>query len=160
MSSISFTSDRLLLRNLQLSDSVNFAQLAGDADVMSPIPLQIMSPQESEVHLAEVLDNKDIIALAITLKVTNEFIGFCAVYKDNEILYRLKPQHWKKGFGTEVASAIIDYCFTTLKMEYVTAEANKTNIASLKILSKFMMETSEYFNEELNCTNITFSSNY
>jgi ribosomal-protein-alanine N-acetyltransferase len=151
-----FTSERLAIRSLQLSDCQDFFDITGDKRVMSPIPQPILSRTESDAHLIEVIDNTAIDIFAITLKETGQFIGFCAVLKDNEILYRLKPSYWQKGYGKEVVAPLIEFCFKTLRLEYVTAEANETNIASVKILNRFMLPIEQYFNEELQCTNIRF----
>jgi ribosomal-protein-alanine N-acetyltransferase len=46
--------------------------------------------------------------------------------------------------------------FNVLKIEAVTADVNLTNLASIKILDKFMIFVKEFFNERDNCTDRTY----
>jgi RimJ/RimL family protein N-acetyltransferase len=150
------TSKNLIYRNLMLTDADNFYDILGNPKAMDPIPLKIYSRTESDAHLIELINKNEIDILAITLKENEDFIGFCAILRDNEIVYRLRPSFWGKGYGTEAVETFINYSFSELKKEYIIGEANKTNIPSVKILSKFLNKTEEYFNKELNCTNIKF----
>jgi RimJ/RimL family protein N-acetyltransferase len=128
----------------------------GNEKVMFPIPLNTYSRAESDAHLLGIIKNEKVEIRAITIKKTGVFIGFCAVTRDNEILYRLRPQFWGNGYGKEAVLMFVELCFATLKLEYLIAEANATNTASMKILERFMSRTGEYFDKELNCEKITF----
>lgn len=151
-----FCSNRLEMNKLEATDASGFFDIVGNEKTMSPIPLSTLSRTQSDAHLLQVLQNKSIRLFAIKLKENNSFIGFCGLVRDNEILYRFKPKYWGNGYGKETVNALINYCFENLKKEYLTAEANLTNIGSVKILKRFMNETGSYLNQELNCTNITF----
>ena len=148
--------ENLILRNLKPDYTDGFYDILGNPKAMDPIPLKTFSRGESDAHLLELINNSEINILAITLKEDKTFIGFCALLRDNEIVYRLRPSFWQKGYGKEAVEAYLNYSFSTLKKEYITGEANKTNIASVKILSKFLTKSGEYFSKELNCTNVTF----
>ena len=153
---MTLTSQNLILRRLKKSDEEEFYDIMGNKEVMDPIPLPTISKNESDSHLLEVIENKEIDIFAITKKNNENLIGIVALTHDNEILYRLRPKYWGKGYAKEAVSIFIDYVFLELKKEYITAEANKSNIASIKILTKFMIKTGEYFSKDLNCTNVTF----
>tara|TARA_B100000614_G_C14208005_1_gene352704 strand:- start:31 stop:516 length:486 start_codon:yes stop_codon:yes gene_type:complete len=153
---MTLTSQNLILRRLKKSDKEEFYDIMGNKEVMDPIPLPTISKNESDSHLLEVIENKEIDIFAITKKNNENLIGIVALTRDNEILYRLRPKYWGKGYAKEAVSIFIDYVFLELKKEYITAEANKSNIASIKILTKFMIKTGEYFSKDLNCTNVTF----
>ena len=83
-------------------------------------------------------------------------IGLCALLTNDEndwkLAYRLRQKCWKKGYGTETTKGLIDYCFSMLEIDKVTADVNIENIASLKILNKFMTPEVDFFNSEDNCT--------
>jgi RimJ/RimL family protein N-acetyltransferase len=153
---MNITSGNLNFRNLQSNDSNEFYDILGNPKAMDPIPLKAYSRAESDTHLLELINNKEINITAITLKGDDTFIGFCAIVRDNEIVYRLRPDFWGKGYGKEAVEVYINYAFNTLKLEYITGEVNKTNIASIKILSKFLNRSEAYFSKECNCTNIKF----
>jgi len=71
---------------------------------------------------------------------------------DRELGYRFRVEYWGKGYGTEVTKGLIDFCFQDLKIEKITADVNVENIASTKILNKFLKPVREFFNEKDNCT--------
>lgn len=147
---------RLKYRGLKSSDKDAFFDIMGNKKAMTPIPLSTFTRDESDQHLIELIENREVEIFAFELKEKGEFVGFCAVLRDNEILYRLRPKFWGKGFGKEAAGELINYCFDHLQKEYITAEANKQNIASVKILNHFLNLTGEYYHSALNCTNLTF----
>ena len=70
----------------------------------------------------------------------------------DEIGYRLREQYWRKGYGTEIAAGLIDYCFNELKFSMLTADVNTENVPSVKILEKFMKPVREFYNENDQCT--------
>lgn len=150
------SSKNIVMRKLQLTDEQDFFEILGSEEVMLPIPLPISTRSESDQHLKDVLKNSNIQSFAILQKESHVFIGFCAIVRDNEILYRLKPKFWRKGYGKETVEALIKYCFEDLQLEYITAEANQSNIGSVKILERFMTKTRSYFNEEYNCVNLAY----
>ena len=66
---------------------------------------------------------------------------------EDEIGYRLREKHWRKGFGTEISKGLIKFGFEKLKMEKITADVDTKNLNSAKILEKFMTQTKEFFNK-------------
>ena len=72
---------------------------------------------------------------------------------EKELGYRFKTKYWYKGYGTETTKGMINYYFDELKFDKITADVNVENIASVKILEKFMKPVREFFNVRDNCTN-------
>ena len=103
---------------------------------------------------AAILNNKTSI-WAICEKGRDEMIGLCALLTNNEgdreLGYRFRVEYWGKGYGTEVTKGLIDFCFQNLKLDKITADVNIENIASAKILNKFLTPVREFFNERDNC---------
>ena len=59
--------------------------------------------------------DKPIFAYAVTLR-DNRFIGSCGISEVSangvfECYYSLLPNYWGKGYATEAAEALIQYCF-------------------------------------------------
>ncbi len=148
-----FTSKNLILRKLKESDSESFFDLMGNKKVMSPIPLQVLNRKESDNHLIRLIKDNKEKTFAVIRRTDNSFLGICAVLGDNEILYRIRPQFWKLGYGNETAETIIKYCYTILNLDYVRAEANKTNTPSNRILERHLTKTGEYIDHNLKCIN-------
>ncbi|HMG16652.1 MAG TPA: GNAT family protein [Saprospiraceae bacterium] len=73
---------------------------------------------------------------------TNDFIGLLGLnyrkptYKSAEIWYKLFPEFWSQGYATEVVKAILQYCFTELKLHRIEAGCATQNISSIKVLEK------------------------
>lgn len=67
----------------------------------------------------------------------------------DEIGYRLREQYWRQGYGTEIATGLIDYCFKELNFTLLTADVNIENIPSVKILEKFGSFTMKTLNARI-----------
>ena len=80
--------------------------------------------------------------LAITLPQTGTVIGSCGVRKDNHLVttadmgYELDPAHWGQGYATEAACAMLNFGFSTLKLERIWATCVVENVASARVLEK------------------------
>ena len=95
--------------------------------------------------------------LGIVLKETNEFIGWAGIkFEQNlrkefdyyDVGYRLKQQHWGKGYATEAAIASLNYGFNDLKLREICAAADINHMASNTILKKIGMQHSGTFEFE------------
>jgi len=154
-----FETDRLIIRNLAEFDSDYYYDMMGNPNVMSLIPRKVMSREESNKHLNSFVGKDqtqtDTKVWGIELKNENEFIGLCAFLKndenEDEIGYRLREKHWKKGFGTEIAKGLIKFGFEKFNTDKITADVDIKNLNSVKILEKFMTKSKEFFNESDNC---------
>jgi len=87
-------------------------------------------------------------AYAVELKSNGEFIGFVGLLVTSfeahftpavEIAWRLDSKCWGKGYATEAAKAIIDFSFTTLKLEEVVSFTVENNIRSRRVMEKIGM---------------------
>ena len=91
----------------------------------------------------------------------NELIGLCGLLTNDEgereLGYRFRRPFWGKGYGTEVTEAMLNYCFNELEIELMTADVNIDNLASVKILDKFLKPIREFYNEEDDCTDRRYS---
>lgn len=75
-------------------------------------------------------------------KENNEFIGRAGLvhpfYDDRlpelEIGYSLLPQHWRKGYGKELVTALISWAFNGLNKTQLVAFTRPNNLNSIKLL--------------------------
>lgn len=101
-----------------------------------------------------------MLRLAITLKETREFIGWCCSgIKDElpepnrEIMYAISVDHRGKGFTTQAAKAMTSYLFNYTDIEVLNAVALLDNTASNRVIQKagyilqgnIKIEGEEYF---------------
>jgi ribosomal-protein-alanine N-acetyltransferase len=53
-----------------------------------------------------------------------------------ELLYGVAEHLWGRGYATEVAQAVIEYCFDSLNLPLVRASTDVANVASIRVLEK------------------------
>jgi ribosomal-protein-alanine N-acetyltransferase len=155
-----FETDRLIVRQLQESDEIAYFDMMGNPNVMTPLPRDVMTREESNDHLYKLLNTEDTTSdkkvWAIELKAENEFVGLCAFVKNNnkedEIGYRLREKYWGVGYGTEITKGLIDFGFKHLNTNLITADVYVDNFRSVRILEKFFKRDIEFFNKEDQCT--------
>ncbi len=155
---IIFETERLIVRALKNDDRDAFFDMMSNPNVMEPIPRPVMDRATSDAHFDKhlnALPTKKTKVWAIDSKGGDSFIGISAYLKNNnnedEIGYRLREQFWNIGYGTETTKGLINYGFSDLKLEIITADVNTSNLKSVKILDKFFTRNIEFFNKEDNC---------
>lgn len=57
-----------------------------------------------------------------------------------EIGYFLLPQYWGRGYATEIARAMTNFCFDSLKFHKAVASCNANNHNSEKVMKKLGMK--------------------
>ena len=57
-------------------------------------------------------------------------------FKIGEIYYKILPEYWGRGLGTEVSKALIKFGFEILKLHRVEAGVATNNYASIRVLEK------------------------
>jgi RimJ/RimL family protein N-acetyltransferase len=72
---------------------------------------------------------------------SRNLIGFCGLWPfreppELELLYGIAEPFWGQGYATEVAQAVMTYCFESLDMPVVRASTDTTNAASMRVLDK------------------------
>jgi RimJ/RimL family protein N-acetyltransferase len=133
--------ERLILRAPKLEDAKHVAALANDK--------RIAENTRRIPHPYSRADAEDFIAAAKTPQGEMQFlittraglpVGACGIATHDdaapEIGYWLGVKHWGRGYGTEAVRALIDFAFTELAHETLSAGARVTNPASRRILEK------------------------
>lgn len=98
---------------------------------------------ENRLLLCGFKDNKDIIHLGIHKK-EGDLIGYCMIAHIDRFNKKCKigltlgeKKEWGKGYGKEVIKALLDYCFSEIKMNRVEVEIYSINKRSIKLFEEF-----------------------
>lgn len=155
--------ERLILRELTVSDSEQFFRLNSNPEVLkytgdSPF----LSSSEAEVFLKNYSDYKTngFGRWAVMAKESNEFLGWCGLKLNEENLidlgFRFFQKEWGKGYATESAIASLEYGFCHLNINEIIGRAAIENRASVRVLEKLKMN----FWKHDNCKGIKNSVYY
>lgn len=94
----------------------------------------------------------------IELLSSGKVIGWCGLkFRSDQnhvdLSYRLHPAHWKKGYATEAAEAMLLHGHYTLGIKRIVAWVQESNTASHRVLAKLggksIRTWQRYFKEEL-----------
>lgn len=157
-----FTSERLVVKTITKTHKKEFVELLTAEEIITAIPQQCPSEEDINIKFEKAIGfNGDICKnplniLGVFEEGQYELIGLVAFLTnddgDRELGYRFRKPYWGKGYGTEITKRMIDYSFSELKLDKITADVWVENVASNKILSKFLKPTKEFYNEYDNCT--------
>jgi RimJ/RimL family protein N-acetyltransferase len=131
---------RLALRMPQLEDAKSMVALANDRRIAEntariPHPYKLA---DAESFISGANRSAAGAVFLITLR-GGAVIGACGVTvldEQAELGYWLGVPYWGKGYATEALHAVIDYAFTDLGHEALSAGARVTNPASRRVLEK------------------------
>ncbi len=84
--------------------------------------------------------------LAVVLQSNRQLIGTCGIRmksteaREGDIGYELSPRHWREGYATEAARAIVTFGFTELKLHRIWSWCIAENVGSARVLQKLGMQ--------------------
>lgn len=149
--------DRLILRQWQVSDLEPFAELNADPDVMCyfPAPLNREESDNLANRFKDIIDTNEGWGFwAIELKTTCEFVGAIGLLHQasrfefspcTEIGWRLAKRFWHQGMACEAATAVLDFAFNRLDLNEVVSFTSVHNIPSENLMKRLGMEKQGYF---------------
>lgn len=134
--------ERLILRAPRLGDAKVLAALANDKRIAEntrriPHPYK-RSDADDFISAVNVPGPDGEVAFMITLR-DGPVIGACGIAMQDgapDVGYWLGVKYWNKGYATEATRAVIDFAFTELGHDSLSAGARVTNPASRRILEK------------------------
>lgn len=141
---IIFETKRLLVRRYTTEDQENFFSLNGSEEVMRYIR-SVKTREECRNFLLQVIAYSEREKLfgrwAVEDKESKKFVGSFAVIpvegKDQmQLGYALVPEHWGKGYATELTVGGLDYIFTKTSIDPIYGYAESLNFSSKKVLLK------------------------
>ena len=152
--------DRLILRELLVSDIEGMFQLDADPEVHRYLGNQPLTNREQVLkviyNIRQQYIDHGIGRWAVMDKKTNEFMGWAGLkfvtdLTNNHINYydlgyRLIKKYWGQGVATESARASLKYAFEQLHAKEVYAMTDCFNEPSNKVLQKLGLKFIEKFN--------------
>ncbi len=137
---------QLILKPLQRDDDENLFALHSDEQVMKYIRKPDSDIFQTKKRIKEVMqysfENPDLGLWCAFLKESKEFVGWGVLvhieHKQTnpvEVGFRLHQKFWKKGFGFEIGSALINHA-KDLGQKTIVGITREDNIGSQKTLEK------------------------
>lgn len=138
---VTLQTERLILRPFQESDAADVYFYAQDPAVG---PAAGWKPHASEAESLEVIrmfrHNEDV--LAVVERHTGRVIGSVGLHLDRSrddtrsrmLGYAIGRPWWGKGYGTELARAMLDYGFGPMELEMITVCHNPVNDRSRRVI--------------------------
>ncbi|WP_150285529.1 GNAT family N-acetyltransferase [Rummeliibacillus sp. TYF-LIM-RU47] len=112
-----------------------------------------------DMYLLALKDDPSLSGWGVWLVINKEdhtiigdmgFKGKPDSQKTVEVGYAIIPSAQKKGYATEAVKEIINWAFSTGKVEKVVAECLHDNHSSIRVLEKLQMKRTEPKNNMLN----------
>lgn len=138
--------ERLILKEYNKDDIEAFYSLKSDKEVWIYSTFKPLTDRKEAVALLDcILSNRKNTYpdfLALFEKKTMQYIGEAGIIGSNpnasrgEVGYNLLPEYWKRGYATEILSAIVKWAFQDRQYERLEALALECNTASCKVLEK------------------------
>ncbi|MDX1302247.1 GNAT family N-acetyltransferase [Photobacterium sp.] len=143
------TTERLILRPLQLSDANKVQLLAGDQSIANGT-INIPHPYDDGMagrwigkHLAGWQSQESAI-YAITLKSTYQLIGCVGLHniyeRKAQLGYWIGVPFWGLGFCTEAAERVTEFGFKRLNLDVIYAQHLSRDPAPGKVMQKIGMQ--------------------
>ena len=146
ISNVILETDRLILRAWEITDLDDFFEYASVEGVGEKAGWEHHKSKDKSLEILKMfIEEKKIFA--IVLKENQKVIGSIGIEElseeldkdlDNllgrELGYVLNKDYWNKGIMKEAVSKVVDYCFNTLKLNFLMASYFNHNIASKKVL--------------------------
>jgi ribosomal-protein-alanine N-acetyltransferase len=145
---IEFETERLIVRRLKTDDKDHFFLLNGSEEVMRYIRV-VKTREESDAHLEMILRDeaanpspKGKGRWLVEEKATGNFVGSFAIIPmpddpaKTQLGYSFIPEHWGKGYATELAKAGLQYFLDNTDIPEIYGVSETANIASMKVLQK------------------------
>ena len=146
ISNVILETDRLILRTWELKDLDDFFEYASVEGVGEKAGWEHHKSKDKSLEILKMfIEEKKVFA--IVLKENQKVIGSIGIEElseeldkdlDNllgrELGYVLNKDYWNKGIMKEAISKVVDYCFNTLKLNFLMASYFNYNIASKRVL--------------------------
>ena len=140
-----FETDRLLVRQFTIADKDSHFALQGN-----PLVMQYIRPARTREESDNFLKEKILSApiddykgyWAVEEKVNRAFVGCFVIIpipddiEKTQLGYSFLPEHWGKGFATEVTKQGLNYFRYQTPLAEIYAVTETPNIASQKVLLK------------------------
>ncbi len=138
--------ERTILRDFRLSDIDDVQSFLGSEQVMRFSlngPYGLAKCEEFIRGCIEQYETKGYGLMAVTIRSHDTAIGYCGIcdqqidgVKEVEIGYRLHPDFWNRGIGSEVAKAVRDRAFEEFGFDRLISIIEPENLSSVRVAEK------------------------
>ncbi|MGG3306668.1 GNAT family protein [Paenibacillus lautus] len=138
--------ERLYLRKVKMSDSTSLFKIWSDPNVTKFMNINCFTDENQAKDMIKLLDElfqeNKAIRFSIIEFESNEIIGSCGYDSldfENakaEIGFDISRAFWGKGYASEAIRSLLDYGFSTLKLNRIEAQVEPENVNSIKVLQK------------------------
>ncbi len=160
MEDINIDTDRLLIRNLNLSDVDDFYVYRSNPEIAIYQGFEVMTKEQSEVFIKTQLDKEfgkagKWVQYGIENKLTKKIIGDCAIRlsKDDETIAEIgvtiSHLEQKKGYAKEVIAGILEFLFIKKNIRRVIEIVDEQNIASINLFKSLGFRLEGHFIENV-----------
>jgi [ribosomal protein S5]-alanine N-acetyltransferase len=139
---------RLRLQPIGSSDSIALHNIFIDPFVRKYLcddrVWELQQVEEMCLESQNLFDTQKLGLWFIKTKDTQETVGFVGLWyffeeEQPQLVYALIPTATKKGYATEAALKIIEYCFKELGYQYLLASCDRPNLESIKLAQRLGM---------------------
>lgn len=140
--------DRLVLRELTLSDAPHLDAILGDAETMTYYP-RPYTPLEVEAWIVKNIERYHVLGYglwAVVRKEDGAFVGECGLVPQNvegthevEVGWHVNRALWRRGYASEAAAAARDHAFVSLGLQRLVSLVLPANIPSQGVARKIGM---------------------
>jgi RimJ/RimL family protein N-acetyltransferase len=142
--------NRLRLRQWQDPDLDAFAALNADPEVMRFFPDRLTRAQSDwfASNIRATIDRQGWGLWAVEVAEGPSFIGFVGLNRPRfrahftpavEVGWRLARFHWGNGYGTEAASAAVNFGFAQLRLQEIVSFTSAINERSIGVMRRINM---------------------
>ncbi|HZG29011.1 MAG TPA: GNAT family N-acetyltransferase [Ensifer sp.] len=127
------------------ADRGDFIALELDPDVMHFLNGIAVDHERTDPNAVDFLMPRGTEPFVWTarLKGSSDFVGwFCLApgeANSAELGYRLRKQHWKRGFASEGAKALVEWGFAKAGYDRIVANTMAVNLGSRRVMEKLGM---------------------
>jgi RimJ/RimL family protein N-acetyltransferase len=142
---IIFETDRLIVRQFTDADYDNYFSLHGNPEVMQYIRA-VQTREEADAKFEETVLNVEAHPFmgrwAVDEKASGKFVGSFVVIpipdelEKTQLGYSFLPEHWKKGYATEVTKEGVKYFYNRTPLTEIYGVTETPNVASKNVLLK------------------------
>ena len=152
--------DRLLLRQMKVSDAQDIFEYQSDPQTVAYIPWPVRTMDQVHEAIAKVLkdtkfeDSGDYLNYAWELKETGKVIGqgnlnyISKEHKRAEVGWVINPSYSGKGLASEATRALIDSAFTDHDFRRLIAYIDAENISSIKMAKSLNLRQEAHYVED------------
>ena len=160
MQKLLIETNRLLIRNLRLSDLEDFHLYRSNEDIAKYQGYYVMDMKQAKEFIHEQTDIPfgnpgQWVQYGIENKSTQKLIGDCAIRLDEnnipnaEIGITISHLHQKKGFAKEVMRGIFSFLFNDHNTLRIVETVDTENLASIKLMENLGLFKDEHSLEKV-----------